>query len=163
VCLLVSPAWAEESMPHVRGTSGHARWLIEMALTYSATVSALASTLARSDVVVYVRTVPLASGTAKTVLLNGHGPVRYLLIAIDSHHAPDVLVEMLGHELQHAVEIAGAPDVRNEAGIVALYRRIGLRPDATTSFETLLAQEMGRRARRDLINRPAALWARGSQ
>jgi len=165
VCLLASPAAADvvDETPHVRATGGYARWLIDTAVTYSVTVSALSERLAKSDVIVYVRVVPLRTGTAKTVLLNAEGPVRYLLVSIDNGHAPEVLVEMLGHELQHAVEIASAPDVRDEAGLVALYRRIGLHRDATNNFETVLAQEMGRRARRDLINRPSALYARGTQ
>jgi hypothetical protein len=65
--------------------------------------------------------------------------------------------------LQHVLEIAEARDVRDKKGLIALYQRIGLHKGATNQFETLLAQEMGRRARRDMINRPAALYARSSQ
>jgi hypothetical protein len=163
VCLLASTASAQENFPHVRGTNGYARWLIETAIAYSVTVSALANNLSKTDVVAYVRIAPIGSGTAKTVLLNTAGPIRYLLLTIDSGHQPDGLVEMLAHELQHATEIAAAPEVRDEATLVSLYRRIGLHRAAKTNFETVLAQEMGRRARFDLANRPAALYARGSQ
>jgi len=163
VCLLAKPASADSENPHVRGTGGYARWLVEMASAYSVTVSALASRLAKSDVIVYVQIAPIGTGMAKTTLLNADGPVRYLLVSIDIGHSPDGLVEMLGHELQHAVEIADAPGVRDQAGLVALYRRIGLHRRASNNFETALAQEMGRRARRDLASRPAALYVRGSQ
>ena len=162
VCLLSSTASAEDERSHVRGTNGYARWLIETATTYSVTVSALVNTLAKTDVVAYVRIEPIGSGTAKTVLLNMAGPIRYLLISIDSGHEPDGLVAMLAHELQHAVEIANAPDVRDEPGLVRLYQRIGLHRGAKTNFETALAQAMGRRAKSDLTSRPAALYARRS-
>lgn len=164
VCLLgTTTAASAEEMPHLRGLGGFARWVIDSALTYSVTASALAARLEKSDVVVYVSISPVKSGTAYTKLLNGDGPIRYLLITIDNDLHPDSLVEMLGHELQHAVEIADAPEVRSKAGMIALYQRIGLHKRATDQFETLLAQEMGRRTRRDLASRPAALYARTSQ
>lgn len=163
VCLMTAPVATAEEGPRVRGVGGYARWLIQMAGTYSLTVSQLTDELEKSDVVVYVRIAPMDDGTARTVLLNSAGPVRYLLTTIDINQGPDALVEMLGHELQHAVEIADARQVRDEAGLVALYRRIGLHRGATNRFETALAREMGRRARRDLVNRPAALYARHPQ
>lgn len=163
VCLLASTVSAKEDLAHVRGTNGYARWLVRTATTYSATVCSLADRLAESDVVAYVRIAPIGTGTANTVLLNAEGPIRYLMITIDDSHDPDGLVEMLGHELQHAVEIANAPEVRDEAGLVALYRRIGLHKNAREKFETAVAQQMGRRARADLVTRPAALYARRSQ
>ena len=162
VCLLAATTVsAEGELTHVRGTNGYARWLIEMATTYSVTVSALASSLSKSDVVVNVRIAPIGSGTAKTTLLNTAGPIRYLLVTIDDGHQPEGLVEMLAHELQHTVEIADARNVRDEPGLIALYQRIGLHRSARTNFETALAQAMGRRARLDLASRPAALYARG--
>jgi hypothetical protein len=163
VCLMATSLSAREESPHVRGVSGYARWLVDVSRAHSPTVSALARRLAASDVVVYVRIAPIGTGTAKTVLLNGNGRIRYLLTTIDISHDPDGLVEMLGHELQHAVEIADARQVRDEAGLAALYERIGLHSGSRNRFETTLAQEMGRRARRDLVNRPAVLYARGGQ
>lgn len=164
VCLLGATATASgEEFSHVRGLGGYASWIIDSGMTYSVTVSALAATLQKSDVVVYVSTSAIGSGTAKTTMLNGQGSIRYLLITIDNRLSPDVLIQMLGHELQHAVEIAAAPEVRDKAGMVALYQRIGLHKRATDKFETALAQEMGRRTRNDLSNRPAVLYARSSQ
>lgn len=163
VCLLSTTAWAGDELTRVRGMNGYARWLIDNGAAYSVTVSALMRTLSRTDVVVYVRIAPIGSGTASTVILNARGPIRYLLVTIDINHQPDELVMMLAHELQHAVEIAGAPEVRDDAGLVALYQRIGLHRGAKTNFETVLAQEMGRRARLDLSNRPASLYARRNQ
>jgi hypothetical protein len=164
VCLLgATLAGSAEGLSHVRGTGSFARWVIDSGVTYSVTVSALAGQLEKTDVVAYVSIASITSGTAKTTMLNGAGPIRYLLITIDNRLTPDVMVEMLGHELQHVLEIAEARDVRDKKGLIALYQRIGLHKGATNQFETLLAQEMGRRARRDMINRPAALYARSSQ
>jgi len=43
----------------------------------------------------------------------------------------------LGHELQHAVEVASAPDVREDGSLERLYRRIGNpQPAQAPTFET---------------------------
>ena len=164
VCLLVggSPAAAEEAS-HVRPLGSYARWLTDSGMTYSVTVSSLAAALDTSDTVAYVAVAAIPSGTAHTKLLNGRGSVRYLLITIDNRLTPDVQIQMLGHELQHAVEIAEAPQVRDQADMIALYQRIGMHRGATNRFETMLAQEAQRRTRYDLSNRPMAPYSRSSQ
>lgn len=164
VCLLGTSVGASaEPVTHLRALGSYARWVVDSAVVYSPTVGALSSRLEKSDVVAYVSLAPTESKTAKTTLLNGHGVVRYLLITIDNRLGPDTAIELLGHELQHATEIADAPEVRDNADLVALYRRIGLYKNARTGFETALAQEMGRRTRRDLAGRPSGLYARSSQ
>jgi hypothetical protein len=53
------------------------------------------------------------------------GEQRYLRITIDASVHGDTAVALLGHELQHAVEIARAPWVTNETRLAHLYRHIG--------------------------------------
>lgn len=49
------------------------------------------------------------------------------------------LVAILGHELQHAAEIAAAPWVHDAGTLARLYRRIGLRL-GSNAFDTAAAQ-----------------------
>ena len=75
---------------------------------------------------------------------------RYVLIRIDRWRTtPTERIALLGHELQHALEVAAAPEVRDAKGLASLYRRIGWegQPDR---FETTAAQTMGNRIRSQL-------------
>jgi hypothetical protein len=51
--------------------------------------------------------------------------VRYLKIEASATNRRGDAIGWLGHELQHAIEVAAAGDVTNEAGLERLYRRIG--------------------------------------
>jgi hypothetical protein len=54
-------------------------------------------------------------------------------------------VAALGHELQHAMEVADAPDVRDEGALARFYARIGTEGALPRSYDTLAAQLAGRR------------------
>jgi len=51
-------------------------------------------------------------------------------------------VAWLGHELWHAAELGGAPDVRDQASLLRLYQRIGMAGASGTTAETAKAQEV---------------------
>lgn len=55
-----------------------------------------------------------------------------------------------GHELQHAVEIARAPEVISEGALVAFYERIGQAQDKPGHYETKAAPEVAGRIRAEL-------------
>jgi hypothetical protein len=160
VCLLASPASAgtqrEEPSSNVRGTGKLAKKLIASATEHSPTVEYLIRRLNESDVFVYVTVTQIDIPTAKTVLLACPGPYRYLHVSINATLPPEERLVLLGHELQHALEIADAPEVRDNLTMAALFKRIGWRAGAPNKFETHLAQAMGARVRRDLISRPSA-------
>ncbi|HSL20773.1 MAG TPA: hypothetical protein VK886_04505 [Vicinamibacterales bacterium] len=149
VALSSSGAVVLEPTRHIRGTGPFARWLIETTLHHSPTANRLAERIEASDVIVYVEVIPLPSRNAQTVLLTATRYVRYLKVSIHSGHAPGELMELFGHELQHVVEIAESPHVRDRAGMRELYRRIGLGGREQDQFETLLARTMGQRVRRE--------------
>jgi hypothetical protein len=52
------------------------------------------------------------------------------------------LIAWMGHELWHAVEVAGAPEVRDQATLLRLYQRIGVAGASGTTAETTKAQEV---------------------
>jgi hypothetical protein len=143
-------AAAQQPASHLRPVDRYARWIIESAQQRSATVRELTERLDASDTIAYVRVGTVSTRTATTTLLDGDGSMRYVLISLHQHHSPAMLMELLGHELQHANEIADAREVRDETGMARLYRRIGMSLMSFGQFETVAAQTVGRRVRREL-------------
>ena len=140
------------SIVHVRGIKDAeydgSRLLAESAAA-SATVRRLVETLDQSDVVVFVEMHDrLANGRAQTTFVNCRGGVRWLRIAIDAGQQARQQVAFLAHELQHAVEVARAPEVQNLDGFRRLYERIGIPLDAG-HFETEAAVTAERQALRE--------------
>ena len=58
-------------------------------------------------------------------------------------------IGLLAHELQHAVELADAPEVRDDEGVRQLYRRIGSASDPD-HFETAAARRIERAVRMEV-------------
>jgi hypothetical protein len=61
------------------------------------------------------------------------------------------MIAVIAHELQHAVEVAGDPGVVDDAGLVALYRRIGHNSAGGHSYDTDAARTAGHTVRDELI------------
>jgi hypothetical protein len=66
--------------------------------------------------------------------------------------ASDATIALIGHELQHAAEVAAAPDVKDQAGLASLYKRIGEPGGLAHSFDTRAAQNTGQRVRLELVS-----------
>ncbi len=87
---------------------------------------------------------------SQMVILNGEATVRYLLIRLDhARLSPTERITALGHELHHALEVAAAPEARDGAGLVRLYRRIGWET-TRDRFESSEAQAVAFRIREQL-------------
>jgi hypothetical protein len=155
--LAVAGAQDAATRSHVRGTDEAARVLIRDLVARSATGRELVDQLDRSDLVVYVRrrlfTTTMLSG--RIGFVRGDCTWRYVAIEIAAPRNGLAELTTLGHELQHAVEIAGEPAVCNADALAALYRRIGDPVErwggAADTFETRAAVETGIRVRRELL------------
>ena len=116
----------------------------------SATVKRLISRLELSDVTVYVEPGHCAFGHVDGCILpymNRAGGTRYLRIAVNTSLSGLRLLAIIGHELQHAVEICEAPAVIDVESMRALFRRIGAQDCGQTNadcYETSQAQAAGR-------------------
>ncbi len=112
-----------------RPLSSGALALIEAAAARSAIVQTLLDDLERTDVVVYIAdSMPGAVVGPKSAmtLVSAATATRYLMVRIDSMRLPlQERMAALGHELYHALEVAAAPEVKDNAGLARLYRRIG--------------------------------------
>jgi hypothetical protein len=82
-------------------------------------------------------------GHANTRLIGAGPNERFVRVWIDAWwRSRREQVALLAHELQHALEIARAPDVRSTGDVVALYRLIG-HEARDRCYETLAAQDVG--------------------
>jgi len=124
--------------PAVRPLNRDAKRLLAEARRRSPTIARLLAALEASDVVVYldVRLMPRCR-TGRLRLVAGNGPRRFVKVDVSATARWDEALGWLGHELQHAVEVASAPDVRDDVSLERLYRRIGNPQLAQAStFET---------------------------
>ena len=147
--------------PRVRGIDPAAATLIRDLTVRSVTGRDLIDQLERSDLVVYVRrrlfTTTLLTGRIGFVA--GDCSRRVVAIEIASPRNYVAPLSSLGHERQHAVEIAAAPTACDAASLAALYSRIGdpVERDAgrADSFETQAAADTSIRVRRELFQNAA--------
>jgi hypothetical protein len=124
----------------VRAASTETRTLIEASSRGSATVRALLTRLAATDAIVYVEmTGSPQIPTGRTKLVTAVAGTRFIRIGLNTAVAFADRGPLLAHELQHAVEIAERAEVRDDAAVRALYRRIG-RARGGDAFETDAAQ-----------------------
>jgi|SRR5215204_2394397 len=138
--------------PHVRGATPQITALIKRAVSRSPTFASLVAALDRTDVIVYIeRTRRLPSGVDGQLAFSGAaGPLRYLRAQVIVDLEEDAMLAIAGHELQHALEVAAHPEVRDAATLGALYEKIGIGMSHRGRFDTAAAQLAGRRVRNEL-------------
>ena len=78
------------------------------------------------------------------------GNFRYLRIQIRSDLSRREAIALIGHELQHALEIADATEVRDTTSLIGLYQRIGHPSNGDHAYDTDAAQDTGRIVMREL-------------
>ena len=140
--------------PHVRPTDPGARSLVEEGTRRSYTIAKLIDTIERGDVVVYVHVTSPPDGlpTSQTRLLgSGANGRRYASALIDHRLHPMRRLEMLGHELQHVVEIGEARNVTDAEGLRDLYEQIGYASWQERGFETKGAVVAQLQVRQELV------------
>jgi hypothetical protein len=130
VCLVTSSVRATATGDGVRRVRVIPRdMLITLAQSRDAspTLAALLTELETSNVIVHIVATPPGGkalpGSMHWVTLAGG--FRFLRIFIDAQLHPRLRAAMLAHELQHAVEVARAPEVVDAQTFAALYRQIG--------------------------------------
>lgn len=142
--------------PHARGESERAVVLLEEGTRRSKTIQTLVGELEASDVYVFLD-IDNRRGLLRgsTTLLNATPLARYLHVIVRFDVDPDRQLEMLAHELQHCVEIARAPQVRDAAALRKYMTEIGRRlgpvdfeTDAARAVEFVVGRELSKGQRR---------------
>ncbi len=137
----------------VRALDEQAAALIAEAQQKSPTMRELFQKLDKADVVAYVQVVPAVPGGPKSALefVGASHAVRFVLIQVAKCQAPCRRIELLGHELEHATEIAANAWVTNQTQFERLVSNLGWRDSATAvGYETAAASQVERQVRRDV-------------
>lgn len=148
---------AQGGAPAVRPEEPAIRELMANGMTRSATFRDLATRLDTSDVVVYVRFAPCVGKVAACLLWASESDgVRRLVIKLNrAGRSPNELTALLAHELQHANEVASAPEIKD----LASFRKSFASRGSTNAdgFETDQARDVGRRVSVELAVRGSAV------
>lgn len=128
--------------------------LLERGYRESSTFRELVGRIEQSDLHVYIR---LNRDTPQTGLrLVAANGARTAWIWLVRDRGPEQLIARLAHELQHAAEIAGSPDVINDQTLAEYYRRHGFSRGAGSLMETHespAAQGVERAVFKELVGR----------
>jgi len=143
----------ETARQHVRCLDARAERLLAQAVGRSATVKALVARLDDTDVVIYVtttapldRVVAMPRGTA--TLVTATAAARYLQVWVDVQRREAERIAVLGHEVQHALEVAADASVRDAQSYSRLFERLGSESGAgagragSRRFETAMAKDI---------------------
>jgi hypothetical protein len=160
ILVAADPCVTVDSAPHVRPETTMLRALTAQAATRSPIVHAMIDRLNHSDVVVYIRhrTFGPVMLDGRTGILSAVGQRRYLVIELACDRSELVQMATLGHELHHALEIAGEPSIVDPSTLARFYARIGIPSHPmghAQTFETQAAADTGARVRHELLTTPA--------
>jgi hypothetical protein len=154
VTTAAAPAASDRPLagPHLRCLDDRAAAACSLALAVSPTVQYLVRAIDASDLIVFVRTEPgLSALSARTRFMSATRGARYVLVDLEALAPERQLVVLLGHELQHASEIASAAEVRDERAMRRLFKRIGFAAATVSNgYETVAALDAGRQVLHEL-------------
>jgi hypothetical protein len=139
---------------HIRSDDLDVRTLIDIGMAKSATFRSLAASLNDTDTVVYVQPIliPNRLGGYMPHRIATHAAGRYVIVAIAADASDARRIGVIGHELQHALEIAQAPEVGRTRTVVDLFARIGFRGGTSRgAYETIAAIDVERAIRDELV------------
>ncbi len=137
------------SFEHLRPVDDLAREFLHEAWHGSETVRALVAILEVSDVFVQIETQSQEAFRGRLRFMSGSPVCRWVRVTLRLPGRKPDLLAALAHELQHAVELAEAPEAGDRESVEALFHRIGFRRDEL-DFETDAALAVEARVRREL-------------
>jgi len=140
-------------VPHIRSAVPIIAAALEDGARRSPSFRRLIDLLNASDVIVHVvwDLRDRHDIVGRLVFVTDAGTVRYVRIFVSPALRPADLVGVLGHELEHAVEIADRRWIRSPESMRAFYGIIGIPRDAHGEvFDTDDAVDAGGRIRREL-------------
>jgi hypothetical protein len=134
--------------------SGDARLVetIRAGAEQSRTFADLVHAVTELDGIVYVEpgTCRRHARACLTAQVTTAGRHRILFVRVNEGLPESLLIELIAHELQHAVEVLSDPSVISDASLLILYRRIGIGGADPMLFETRAAIDMQAAVRREV-------------
>jgi hypothetical protein len=127
----------------VRAPDSEIAAVIKDASTKSTTFRALLATIEATDGLVYVESGKCGHSVRACLLLSVKvsGPNRLLRIEVDRRLKDCELIEGIGHELQHAIELLSNPRVKDPKSAYLFFQQLG--PTDSGRFETPEALHVG--------------------
>jgi hypothetical protein len=152
----------EEPKPRLRTFDRGTRAFIERGLAQSASLRQLVDRLERTDVVVYVKCGRLRAGLdGQLTFVSAAGGLRYVIVQIAWQLPPPRRIATLGHELQHALEIAAHPAIVDQASMQHAYAAIGFERERFshgTAYDTEAAIHAGTRVLKEITTRETSAY-----
>lgn len=162
VCMVVASAGVLHAKtspdPRLRFLDPDLHALVQAGRYRSVTFRALVERLDDGDVIVYVQVAILPAGLHGQLTFLGAGAGRrYVMVRISRELDDTRKIAMLGHELQHAVEIMEQPQIVDPETLAREYGRFGTTrryfANPRVAFDTAAAVVAGRQVSRELAAR----------
>jgi hypothetical protein len=136
----------------VRALDPRTREWIRIGTAESPTFRALLARLTASDLILYIEIVDriLGGAAGRLYFVTATSSVRYVRIELVAAGNVRDMVALVGHELQHAVEIANAPQVRDAQALALLYLGMGDNALDRSHYDSVAARVAGDRVRSEL-------------
>jgi len=129
---------------HVRAMQKEGMALLAEGMAHSPSFRHLVNRIEQSDVIVYIDVRPdMRAGVGGSLrFLAESATDRFLRIQLNRSVARLWQVALLGHELQHAVEVAEAQGIHSAEDLRTLYRQIGV-PTGADTYDSIAARQAG--------------------
>jgi hypothetical protein len=136
---------------HVRTSSTTIATLIQHATERSHTFRDLLQTISTSDGIVYVEE-GVCGGGKRSCFVNvtKAGPNRMLWVMLYTRGDDCDLMGLIGHELQHTIEVLRHPQVTDSATMYLFYAQEADNPAGSNPFETIAAERAGETVRAEV-------------
>ncbi len=160
----ISPAAGESllidvpvSQTQVRTLDQRLAQLLNDGVRTSATLRSLVERINLSDVVVYVRcdAAPIAGVAGRLTFVGAAGGFRYVVVQLSYLASRAQQLAILGHELQHAVEVASTPEIVDGESLAREYAgNIGYAtfssPGSRRTYDSRAANTIGSQVLREV-------------
>ncbi|HTH03738.1 MAG TPA: hypothetical protein VL882_25855 [Vicinamibacterales bacterium] len=135
---------------HVRSTDPRVQEWLRIGAAESRTFRSLLNLLGESDLIVHVQLVDRLATAGQTYFVNATATIRYVRIEVEFRSSLTEMVALIGHELQHAVEIAQQPRIRDRQTLALFYKGMPGNSMSTTVYDSVAARVMEDRVRREM-------------
>ena len=146
--------------PRVRPADAEMREIVRIGRDLSPSLKALMTRVEATDVVVYLKCKRLSSRVdGQLTFLSAVAGLRYVLVEIACDRGELRRLSTLGHELQHALEIAEWPSIVDEASLGRAFAAFGFQRERTSTartFDTAAAVAAGEQVWKEITGAAAA-------
>jgi hypothetical protein len=135
---------------HVRSTDPRVQEWLRIGAAESQTFRSLLNLLGESDLIVHVQAVDRLATAGQTYFVTATGTARYVRIEVMFRGNVNEMVALIGHELQHAVEIAEERRIRDRQTLALFYKGMPGNSMTTNEYDSVAARVIEDRVRREM-------------